>query len=71
MDIQMIQSTPSTYQLIPDSKLRNSENARNARAKTEERLDQVISPEMMKGLLNLIVPGNQAINNEHSVDITT
>ena len=37
----------------------------------EDRMKQVISPELMKGLLSLVIPGNHSANNEHSIDILT
>jgi len=36
---------------------------------SDDRMNQVISAEVMKSLLSMIIPGGISANNEHSVDV--
>ena len=73
MEINMIHSQFKPNRNIPEKPGLFSAKAdlTEKTVSTEERMQQVISPETIKGLLHMVAGGNISANNEHMVDITT
>lgn len=75
MDAIQITTQPTNQSILPVKKEMISPSPDELVMKptpipAEDRMKQVISPQLLKGLLSLVVPGNRSGNAEHSLDIT-